>query len=204
LYSLEMHPGTDLAAAEAEGRFRPAEEALEEDQYRAVARAAEGCGLEGYEVSNFAAPDQRCRHNRIYWRGGAYLGLGPGAHSFLPGAGQWGTRRWNEADLDGYLAALEQGQLPPGDGEELTREQALLERLFLALRCREPLDPGDLAALFGLDPGATAEVFRALEDKGLFEAVPGDLLRPARGALRRADGLALALHGRLLNNPGVP
>ena len=198
LYSLELHPGTALSAAASEGRFHPAGEVLEEAQFRTVVRAAEACGLQGYEVSNFALPGHCCQHNLAYWQRGAYLGLGPGAHSFLPGAGPWGTRRWNEPGLDPYLANLRQGDLPPGGGEELTREQALLERLFLSLRCCAAVAPRDLATRFGLDPADTAAAFQVLAEKGLFATLPGGRLRPTWQAMRRADGLALGLHGRLM------
>ncbi|HSH69722.1 MAG TPA: coproporphyrinogen-III oxidase family protein [Deferrisomatales bacterium] len=203
LYSLELHPGTELSAAAAQGRFRPPAEALEEAQFRAVVRAAEACGLQGYEVSNFALPGHACRHNSATWQGESYLGLGPGAHSFLPGAGPWGTRRWNEPGLDPYLTAVGRGDPPPGGGEELTREQALLERLFLSLRCRTAVAPRELATRFGLDPSGTVATFQALVPKGLFEVLSGGRLRPTWEALRRADGLALGLHERLLGaGPG--
>ncbi len=202
LYSLELHPGTELSAAAAQGRFRPPAEALEEAQFRTVVRAAEACGLQGYEVSNFALAGHDCRHNTATWRGEAYLGLGPGAHSFLPGAGPWGARRWNEPGLDPYLTNLRQGNLPPGGREELSREQALLERLFLSLRCRAAVAPRELATRFGLDPADTAAAFQVLAEKGLFAALPGGRLRPTWEGLRRADGLALGLHERLLG--GAP
>jgi oxygen-independent coproporphyrinogen-3 oxidase len=198
LYSLELHPGTGLATAAAAGRFRPPSAEREEAQFWAVVRAAEACGLYAYEVSNFALPGHSCRHNRAAWRGEAYLGLGPGAHSFLPGIGAWGTRRWNEPGLDRYLDPLGRGELPPGGEEALNREQALLEHLFLALRRRTAVSPGDLAARFRLDPVAATAAFRALAGKGLFAALEGGRLRPRWAAMRRADGLAVRLHQRLL------
>ena len=198
LYSLELHPGSELAAACAAGRFRPASEDLEASQFQSVIRAAEACGMEAYEVSNTALAGHRCRHNLNYWQGGTYLGLGPGAHSFLPRSGPWGTRCWNAPQLSPYLTALKRGQLPPGENEVLTREQALLETLFLQLRCSSTLSPTALAVAFDLHRENTVHAFSALTEQGFFSVQPAGALCPTWEALRRADALALALHGRLL------
>ncbi len=85
-----------------------------------------------YEVSNFARPGRESRHNRAYWIGAAYLGLGPSAHSFLPPA-----RRWNLRDWAAYRNAMASGRSPV-DAEEVVAGGALrLERVWLALRTRE-------------------------------------------------------------------
>ena len=83
----------------------------------------------------------------------------------------------------------------------MTREQALLERLFLALRCSAAIAPRELAVFFGLDPADTAAAFQVLAEKSLFSVLPGGRLRPTWEAMRRADGLALGLHERLLAGP---
>ena len=69
---------------------------------------AEPAGLRRYEIANLARPGHQSRHNLLYWRRRPYLALGPGAHA-SDGAR---TRTWNAARLDGYVAALEQGELP--------------------------------------------------------------------------------------------
>lgn len=198
LYSLELHPGTELAEAAAAGEFRPADPELEAAQYDAVCRAAAAAGLAPYEVSNFARPGQCCRHNLAYWSRAPYLGLGPGAHSFLPASGPWGRGQWNDPGLEPYLDAVDRGQRPPGGGEDLTREQALLERLFLDLRRTAPVAPRELASAFGIDPGSAAAAFGILAERGLFRVLDGGRLGPTAAARRRADGLAVALCERLL------
>lgn len=198
LYSLELHPGSELAIACAEGRFRPASDDLEDTQFHSVIRAAQACGMEAYEVSNAAVAGHRCRHNLNYWQGGPYLGLGPGAHSFLPDSGPWGTRSWNIPQLSPYLTALKQGLLPPVESEVLTREQALLERLFLQLRCSSTFSPATLAVDFDLHQKNTLRAFSALTEQGFFSALPAGALCPTWAAMRRADALAIELHSKLL------
>jgi oxygen-independent coproporphyrinogen-3 oxidase len=161
-------------------------------------------GFEAYEVSNFCRPGHQCRHNLAYWNGTPFLGLGPGAHSYLPTRGAWGTRYWNDASLDAYLRALEIGNRPPGNREALTREQALLERLFLDLRRPVALVPVDLAEFFALDRENVEKVFRELTDRDLLRPVGGGAMVPTWEGMRRADGLALAAQGRLLEDRGSP
>ena len=92
-------------------------------------------GFEQYEISNYARPGRRCRHNMAYWTHEPYLGFGPSAHSFWrDAAAPYGRRWWNLADLAGYVRALEQGEVPRGGGETLGRRDALVERILLGLR----------------------------------------------------------------------
>ncbi len=204
LYGLEIHPGTPLAAAASAGRYRLPEPDAEEAQWGALVAAAADRGLELYEVSNCARAGFRSRHNRGYWRRQPCLGLGPGAHGFAPARGPWGTRRWNRADLAAYAAALGAGRRPPGGSERLTREQALLEALFLGLRCTDPIDPEALAARYHLPPEPLRSHLQELRTAGLLVPAAGGALRPAPAALRRADGLAVWLHERLVRAGSAP
>ena len=103
---------------------------------RACAELA-AAGYEHYEISNWALPGFRSRHNLKYWRREPYLGFGAGAHSF---DGRW---RWaNAHDPAAYVAAIEQGRLPIEQLEEVTRAQALEEEMFLGLRQLEGIDLG--------------------------------------------------------------
>ncbi|MHB8764152.1 MAG: coproporphyrinogen-III oxidase family protein [Deferrisomatales bacterium] len=192
-YSLELHPGTPLDADARAGLFLPPTAAEEEAQWDSLLSACRRLGLPPYEVSNFASSPERCRHNLAYWRGNPYLGLGPGAHGYAPALGPFGTRWWNHPGLDAYRDALARGHLPPGGEERLDRRAALLEGLFLALRCTEPLLPGRLEATFALTPGALAPAFALLAREGLVRPGPGGLFAPTPEGLRRADGLALWL-----------
>lgn len=86
-------------------------------------------GYEQYEVSNFAKPGFKSRHNSNYWNHSNYLGFGPSAHSY------WnGLRWWNIANVAGYSERLEQRLLPVAGEERLTPQQLVEEEIFLGLR----------------------------------------------------------------------
>jgi oxygen-independent coproporphyrinogen-3 oxidase len=99
------------------------------EQYWVLARAAAARGFEHYEVSNYALPGFRSRHNQVYWRRGEYLACGPGAAGFI------GDLRWsNVRPVGRYCALLDAGRLPVDTWERLSARQTLGERLFLGLR----------------------------------------------------------------------
>ncbi len=140
LYGLTVEPETPLGRAVAEGREAPASDEAYEAEFL---RAAERLGAEGYEhyeVSNFARPGHRSRHNSVYWSGAPYLGLGNGAHSY-----QHPLRRWNLRDWEAYRTAVMEGRSPAADQEILDPRQTRLERVWLALRTREGLSLEDLS-----------------------------------------------------------
>jgi oxygen-independent coproporphyrinogen-3 oxidase len=91
-------------------------------------------GYEHYEVSNFAKPGLRSRHNSSYWQGDNYLGVGPSAHSFT---GQ--SRHWNIANNQQYIKSINNGILPKEE-EQLTDVQQLNEYIMIAIRTVEGLD----------------------------------------------------------------
>ncbi|MDE2391964.1 MAG: hypothetical protein KGL65_10185, partial [Rhodospirillales bacterium] len=91
-------------------------------------------GFEHYEISNFALPGRRARHNLRYWQGRSYLGLGPSAHSF----DETSAKRWkNVSSLHKYAELLSQGESALEWSETLTEEQRSLETWMLALRLGE-------------------------------------------------------------------
>jgi oxygen-independent coproporphyrinogen-3 oxidase len=107
-------------------------EGMTVEQYWALARAAATRGFEHYEISNYARPGRRSRHNQIYWRTGEYLACGPGACGFV------GDLRYgNHKPVARYAAALAAGTLPLDTWEHLTPRQQLAERLILGLRTAE-------------------------------------------------------------------
>lgn len=134
-----------------------------------------GRGFEHYEISNFAKPGLRARHNLVYWTGGSYLGLGPSAHGFDAPAG---VRSKNVSSLHRYASALKEGRLPTDWTETLTKEQRDLERWMLALR----LDDGFPSSW--LVPETRLKKAAALRSTGLLEPHPvtaGNLRLTARG-----------------------
>jgi len=156
-YCLSFEPGTPLEADLRAGRVQEMDEAVQEACFRHAIAACEESGLQHYEISNFARPGRRCRQNVTYWRNEPYLGIGPGAVSYLRG-----VRRKNLPDVDAYVRALSAGHPAPASQEELTGRAAMAEAVMLSLRLREGLDRASFAARYGCD---------------VVEAFPGSLRR---------------------------
>ena len=170
-YSLIVEEGTEMAARVARGEaLPPGEDAVNAMQRAAINRLARA-GLARYEISNFARPGFRCRHNMAYWLRGDYLGLGCAAHSLLRGA-----RFANPGDLDAYLAG---GR---GEPARLTRRDIMEETLMLATRTVRGLDLAAWRAQFGEDFAAPR---RAALDRllagGYIEQTDGFLRLTTRG-----------------------
>jgi oxygen-independent coproporphyrinogen III oxidase len=98
-------------------------------QYHHATITLAEAGFRGYEISNWARDGHEGRHNLAYWQRQPHEAVGPGAHAF-----DGLTRRWTAARLDGYIAALEAGHLPPGGTDTLDPDGVAAERLILALR----------------------------------------------------------------------
>jgi oxygen-independent coproporphyrinogen III oxidase len=101
-------------------------------------------GYEHYEVSNFAKPGFRSRHNSSYWKGEKYLGLGPSAHSY-----NGIERRWNVANNNLYIKGINEYH-PYRENEILTSTQKLNEFIMISLRTKDGMDLNTLEREFGL------------------------------------------------------
>lgn len=129
LYGLTVEHGTPLGRWVARGEVaEPPEERYEAEFLRAH-DAMTAAGFEHYEVSNFARPGRRSRHNWAYWSGAAYAGIGPAAHGF-----DGMHRRWNVAPYEVWRRRLRDGLDPVGGTEELTDENRVTEAVYLGLR----------------------------------------------------------------------
>lgn len=128
-YSLTVEPGTPLARMVQARQIHPLPDDVDAELYALTIELLRSKGYEQYEVSNFARPGYKCRHNVNYWNHTNYLGFGPSAHSY------WnGKRWWNSSDLGAYLHALEEQRLPIEGSEVLTPQQMMEEEMFLGLR----------------------------------------------------------------------
>jgi oxygen-independent coproporphyrinogen-3 oxidase len=142
-YALTVEPGTPLAAD-------PERHPVDDDQadkYLAATDAFADAGLDWYEISNWAKPGHRCRHNLLYWAQGDYLGFGCAAHSHRAG-----RRWWNVRTPERYVAAVTEGRSPEASGEVLDATTRAEEELQLTLRTDAgvPLDALDGDAVAGL------------------------------------------------------
>lgn len=99
-YALSYEPGTPLTRQRDAGHIHEAPEEMSVAMYERLCHYAHEAGFEHYEISNFALPHRRSRHNSSYWTGEPYLGFGPGAHSYDGDR----IRRANRPDLDAYIA----------------------------------------------------------------------------------------------------
>jgi len=141
LYGLSVEMATPLGRAVREGRESVADEERYRDEYLLAAEVLTGAGFLHYEVSNFAHPGHASRHNRAYWDGSPYVGLGNGAHSYIHP-----RRRWNLRDWEAYREAVVSGRSAVGEEETLDAEATRLERVWLGLRTDQGLGRDQLGA----------------------------------------------------------
>lgn len=192
-YELTWEPATPFGRALADGRMREADEDLAAAMIEQVEERLEAAGYARYEISSYARPGRRARHNARYWQRRPVLGLGMGAHSTEPrrAAAPHGARRANPRTLADWRAALDRDPAAAGEEERLDPETARGEAIFLGLRQREGVDAAAFAAEFGAGPRHFfAPEIAGLVDRGwLLEAASGDLRLTPSGRLV-ADSVA--------------
>lgn len=148
LYQLTIEDGTAFGARYARGKLKglPADD-VSADMYHLTQDVCEDAGLLTYEVSNHARPGAESRHNRVYWRYGDYIGVGPGAHGRLTLNGsRYATEAWSNPGK--WLDSVEHG-LAEKERSALTGEEQASEFLMMGLRLIEGVDPLRYAALAG-------------------------------------------------------
>ncbi|MFI5627177.1 radical SAM family heme chaperone HemW [Nocardioides sp. NPDC051685] len=134
-YSLIVEDGTALARRVRRGELEMPDEDDLADKYELADATLQKHGLTWYEVSNWATDDtQRCRHNMLYWQGGDWWGVGPGAHSHVGG-----TRWWNVKHPKAYADRINAHQSPAHAREILAAEDRRVERVLLELRLKDGL-----------------------------------------------------------------
>jgi len=141
----------------------------------AIDRFMTGHGFEHYEISNFARPGYRAKHNLAYWTGQSYLGLGPSAHSF----DREKSKRWkNFSSLHKYGEKIARGESVVEWEETLTDDQKGLEKWMLALRLEEGFP------VAWLDTASKLVKSQLFQKEGLLEThpkVPSNLRLTPRG-----------------------
>ncbi|WP_205508636.1 radical SAM family heme chaperone HemW [Longitalea arenae] len=142
-YALTVEPGTALASMINKHKTTDVNSDDQARQFLLLMDWMQAAGYEHYEISNFALPGQRSRHNSAYWQGAAYLGLGPSAHSF-----NGESRQWNIANNALYIQSLKENKLP-FEIETLTDTQRLNEYIMTSLRTVEGLHVNWVAGRFG-------------------------------------------------------
>jgi putative oxygen-independent coproporphyrinogen III oxidase len=130
-YCLTYEEGTEFFLRHSNGEFQQDPDS-DADFFQMTMSTLEDAGYEQYEISNYARPGFASAHNRAYWSGEDYLGIGPSAFSTV------GMQRWqNLADYRAYADPSLSGQSPIGSTENLTNEMKHAERIALSLRTRD-------------------------------------------------------------------
>ena len=133
-YALTVEPKTPLYKMIREERTPDINPDKQSEQFLSLMQWMEEAGYEHYEISNFAKPGYRSRHNSSYWQGRKYIGVGPSAHSF-----DGKSRQWNVASNNIYIDSINKGIIPC-EKEILTLTQKLNEYIMTSLRTIEGLD----------------------------------------------------------------
>lgn len=139
-YLLTVEPRTRFGKMRKRGELIEVSDAVCEEEFALIHNRLTESGFEHYEISNFALPNYRARHNSSYWAGVPYLGIGPAAHSF-DGA----SRQWNAASIERYLA----GETP--EREVLSEADRINEFIMTRLRTIEGCSLAAFEAQFGTE-----------------------------------------------------
>ena len=129
LYGLTVEHGTALGKWVSSGLTVEHTDEGYEREFLTAHRLLADAGFEHYEVSNYARPGRRARHNSAYWSGAAYVGLGPSAHGF-----DGSSRRWNARNYPAWAEVAAKGLDPIEGSELLTPENRLAESVYLGMR----------------------------------------------------------------------
>ena len=170
-YSLQLEKHTLLADKIRQQQLKPLPEDKILSIYNKVHALLKKHGFKRYEVSNFAKPCFECKHNKKYWDGTDYLGLGVSAHSYIDGYRYFNTKR-----LDTYIDNLAHGKSPVYKREYVTQQEQKTEHIMLSLRKVEGLDLKKYKEDFGIDLLKSKSVeIKDLTNLGMLEVVDGFL-----------------------------
>ncbi len=190
-YGLTFERGTSFWSRLQKDELRPVAEDDERWMYETAIDRLTASGFEHYEVSNFARPGRRCRHNETYWSGAGYYAAGPGAARYVAG-----RREINHRSTTTYLRRVLGGLSPVADAEELDPEDSARERLVFGLRRMEGWHRDEFVAATGFDLEQLAgPALTRFIDAGLLDETDRRIRLTRRGLLI-SDSLWPALLSR--------
>lgn len=137
-YALTVEPKTRLAYHIKTGKWPEVDEDKQHEQFLILCDKLAKAGYEQYEISNYALPGFRSRHNSAYWQRKEYIGYGPAAHSYSDK-----KRSWNIRNNALYMKSIERGERAFED-EELSRIDIFNEMIMTGLRLKEGVKISDL------------------------------------------------------------
>jgi oxygen-independent coproporphyrinogen-3 oxidase len=183
-YGLTFEQGTAFWNRRLRGELTQANEDLELEMYAHVIDRLAVAGYEHYEVSNFALPGRRSRHNETYWSGSGYFAAGPGAARYVDG-----VRETNHRSTTTYIQRILEGKSPVAEREDLLPENRARERLVFGLRRLEGVSRCNFRAATGYEVDQLVfEPLRRFIELGLLED-EGDTIRLTRQGLFVSDAM---------------
>ena len=144
-YGLTYEEGTALWKQRENGEIETVDDISMNAMYLLLVEKMKQKGFEAYEISNFALPNYRSRHNSSYWKQEPYLGVGPSAHSY-----DLASRQWNIASIKEYIKAIDLNSTF-FEREELTLNDRYNDFVMVTLRTSEGLDVKDMENEFGTE-----------------------------------------------------
>ncbi len=184
VYGLTLEKGTPFWSRAARSELIPVDEEAERDMYLLAIDTLVRNGWQHYEISNFARPGHRCRHNEVYWKGQSYFAAGPGAARYVDGC-----RESNHRSTFTYLKRVLAGQSPVAERDDLSDEARAREQFVFRMRMLEGVSRAEFAEATGFQiDQLVGERLRQFVDLGLIED-RGDRLRLTRAGLLVSDSL---------------
>jgi len=214
-YGLTYEPATRLTALKNASKLTPCDEDLEAEMFLATIDALAAAGYEQYEISNYARPGCQSRHNLIYWRNEAYIGVGPSAAGCIPLESGISMQRGlrdgeshaepattlrrhkNIADIAGYVRMMDELGHAEVESEIIEGETLMLEMILMQLRLCEGLSFADFRRRTGQDPQVVlGESVSRMRDAGLLHVGP-DRIALTRPGFLQANFVMAELAGAL-------
>jgi oxygen-independent coproporphyrinogen III oxidase len=186
-YALTVEPKTALFKMIQSDISENIEPEKQVSQFLYAIQILQKAGFEHYEISSFAQPGKRSRHNSSYWQSKKFLGLGPAAHSF-----DGNSRQWNIANNIAYINSLKGGQLC-FESEILEPRDLLNEYIMTSLRTSEGLDLNHINKRFGRDKRNLLENNATIYVNSEQMRVDNEKLILTEKGKLFADGIAAAL-----------
>lgn len=179
-YMLTYESGTPMDRDRQKGLFRPQDDHLVTDLFETTVEFLNTHGYVQYEISNFARSiSKRSRHNQKYWSSVPYIGLGPSAHSFIEP-----ERSWNHRSVIKYIKDLDTGRRPLEEKEVLTKEQQMIEAVYLGLRRTDGIHIDDFDKKFHVSfTKIFGKVIKDLEEKKLIKIYQNHCKLTCKGML---------------------
>lgn len=142
-YSLMYEEGTPLHSLLMKKKIEETADSVYLAMYNELIDKLKDCGYDHYEISNFAKPGYRSRHNSSYWHSVPYLGVGSAAHSY-----DVSSRQWNVENLTEYIASIDSG-IVPCEREVLTKDMQYDDIITTTLRTSEGINLDNICNAFG-------------------------------------------------------